>query len=561
MIFIGTFLRAISSSMPCGGVRLGAIFVFAAALASAVLAEAQTWSLVSISGAKPSAREGAPGVYDAASNRMIVFGGRDSKGNNLNDVWVLTNANGLGGASQWMNLIANGAAGSPAARSGHSTMYDAANNRLIIFGGCSANCAPVLNDVWVLTNANGLGGTPAWTELQPTGTLPAGRTNAVAGYDAAHNQLIVYSGQDGSANPCSTLSDVWTLSNANALGGGATWTQLSAILSPPPGVNGASAVFEGGGFQIFGGMSLVNGTCIATNTFAALQMLSFGPLFAYSTWSVTGPNPAPRAFASLLQDTANGNLLLFGGKNNTGNDLNDTWALSPLWSQIIPKNAPPPGHSGQAAVLDAASQRMIVFGGDVPSGVADTTWRLNIPGLSGMVCIGFAGVPMTVRAEGLTEQMADVILTCEGGIPTPVGQPIPEYTLTLTANTDITSRRLEQGSKLSEALAMIDEPYPAVPSPPTSPAGPASPPTPNNVQRSLCTPIGAVCPENGTGGSSSPYQTQPNVFVGTQTSTNTLQWKLPIDPPGANKPRYIRLTNIRGNAFKLGVSTTLIPTQ
>src|SRR5579862_9524406 len=128
--------------MPMGRTGLRALLVFTGSVIWAQSGRAQSWSLLSISGAKPSAREGAPGVYDAASNRMIVFGGRDSKGDNLNDVWVLTNANGLGGASQWINLIANGAAGSPPARSGHSTLYDAANNRLIIFAGCSANCAP-----------------------------------------------------------------------------------------------------------------------------------------------------------------------------------------------------------------------------------------------------------------------------------------------------------------------------------------------------------------------------------------------------------------------------------
>ena len=41
---------------------------------------------------------------------MIVFGGRDREGKNLNDVWVLVGANGIG-AHQWVELIKNGAAG------------------------------------------------------------------------------------------------------------------------------------------------------------------------------------------------------------------------------------------------------------------------------------------------------------------------------------------------------------------------------------------------------------------------------------------------------------------
>ena len=170
---------------------------------------AQSWSRLSFpAGTAPVGRSmnGSPGAYDPASNRMIVFGGRDREGKNLNDVWVLVGANGIG-AHQWVELIKNGAAGSPPARSGHSTVYDSANNRLIVFGGCGGYCVPVLNDVWVLSNANGLGGTPVWTQL-PLPNGPAARTNAAASYDAVNNRLIVFGGQDGSANPCSTFPEL-----------------------------------------------------------------------------------------------------------------------------------------------------------------------------------------------------------------------------------------------------------------------------------------------------------------------------------------------------------------
>jgi Galactose oxidase, central domain len=161
---------------------------------------AQTWTELSPSGTPPVARGATTGVYDPTTDRMIVFGGRGKGGENRNDVWVLTHANGEGATGQWIRLIANGAAGSPPARSGHSAVYDSTNNYMIIFGGCSASCAPVLKDVWVLTNANGVGGTPAWTQLQLTGG-PAPRTNAAVTYNASGNQLIVFGGQDGSANP------------------------------------------------------------------------------------------------------------------------------------------------------------------------------------------------------------------------------------------------------------------------------------------------------------------------------------------------------------------------
>src|ERR1700748_1822338 len=98
-------------------------FVIIALLFSSYAGFAQSWTQLSPSGTPPVARGATTGTYDAASNRMIVFGGRDASETNLTAVGVLTNATGRGGTSQWINLIPNGTAGSPPARSGHSAAY------------------------------------------------------------------------------------------------------------------------------------------------------------------------------------------------------------------------------------------------------------------------------------------------------------------------------------------------------------------------------------------------------------------------------------------------------
>jgi CheY-like chemotaxis protein len=66
-------------------------------------------------------------------------------------------------------------------RAFHTTVYDAANNRMTLFGGgtgqfCSG-APPLKNDVWALTNADGSGGTPNWTQLSPAGSIPSVRTS------------------------------------------------------------------------------------------------------------------------------------------------------------------------------------------------------------------------------------------------------------------------------------------------------------------------------------------------------------------------------------------------
>src|SRR5438270_11714668 len=75
----------------------------------------------------------------------------------------------------WILLTPTGA--TPASRASHSAVIDEANDRMVVFGGSFSNCpGGCLNDVWVLTNTDGLGGTPAWTQLVPTGPLPSART-------------------------------------------------------------------------------------------------------------------------------------------------------------------------------------------------------------------------------------------------------------------------------------------------------------------------------------------------------------------------------------------------
>ena len=74
-------------------------------------------------------------------------------------VYVLSHANGLGGTPTWDPLNPSGDL--PAARIGHTTVYDPKSNRLILFGGGDC-CGGSFNDTWVLVNANGMGGPPSW---------------------------------------------------------------------------------------------------------------------------------------------------------------------------------------------------------------------------------------------------------------------------------------------------------------------------------------------------------------------------------------------------------------
>jgi hypothetical protein len=207
-----------------------------------------TWTSISTSGTPPSPRGQHAAIYDASSNRMTIFGGQDCFSTLFNDTWVLTNANGLGGAPTWIQLATAGTPPSP--REIGNVGYDPATNRMIVFGGASTGGS--LADVWVLTNANGLGGTPTWIQLSPSGAGPAARSTHSTVYDPATNTLIIFGGE---VNP-TFFGDTWALSNANGIRGTPTWTQIMPSGTFPIPRAGHTAVYDpvSNRMTVFGGL-------------------------------------------------------------------------------------------------------------------------------------------------------------------------------------------------------------------------------------------------------------------------------------------------------------------
>jgi hypothetical protein len=383
------FRNDIRKAILLGGSLLLLIF------STSIGAAAQSWTQLAPTGGPPTPRgfHGTTSVYDPGTNHMIIFGGRGPtlcEFCNLNDVWILKNANGLGGTPQWINLIPNGAPGSPLPRSGHSAVYDSTSNRMIIFGGCFGGCLPTLNDVWVLTNANGMGGTPTWIPLVPSGVPPAPRTKHTAVYDPASNRMIVFAGQDGGGNGCSTFPEVWALTNANGIGGTPAWIQLSPTGGPPPGQYGPTAVYDPAGnrMTVFGGSGLIGSLCDDTN--AVWVLSNANGVVGSPAWTNLIPegaaaSPSPRNFHSAVYDTSSNRMTIFGGATNTGL-VNDVWVLTNsnglgatrTWTQLSPTGGPPAPRCCHGAILDVASNRMNIFAGDGSAAGADfnDTWVL-----------------------------------------------------------------------------------------------------------------------------------------------------------------------------------------
>jgi RHS repeat-associated protein len=373
--------------------RLVLVIYFFIALTFLNAQTTPTWTHFSALGSGPRSGEGAQGTaYDAATDRLIVFGGLDPFSPccvHSNDTWVLINATGLGGIPTWQQLIPAAPNGLPSPRHAHSVVYDPATNRMIIFGGGQFDgfaFGTLFNDAWVLTNANGLGGTPQWLPLTPTGGPPAPREGQGAFYRQATNEMFVFGG--GNNGIMSVPNDLWVLRNANGLGGPPVWVQLPQAGAVPGRLEHFALTFDTAANR----MTIAGGCCGYTN---ATHLLDFNDPSAVPAWTNLFPSGALPTSGDAQQygyDPVSNSLIVHG--ISPGGGTNATWLLTDAnaigntlsWSNIVPRNAPgspPEGIAFTGSAYNPQSNKFILtllhidlLGNPVPD-----IWVLTLPDL------------------------------------------------------------------------------------------------------------------------------------------------------------------------------------
>src|SRR6266496_710591 len=317
----------------------------------------------------PTARNSHSSVFDPASKQMIVFGGQDTaSGAALNDLWLV----GTGVDRHLSASSITPTNGGPSARYGHTATYDAANDRMTIFAGGSGSPLTCTNDVWVLDGATSQNGDPTWIHLTPSGgPAPRMRHNAV--YDSTTNSLIVFGGSDCAGGD---LNDVWVLSNANGNGGTPAWTKVTTTGPPPAPREGSSAIYDATNnvLTIYGGSSgaFIFGDILTLSNANGSGTAEWNPLLP------SGVGPLGRKGHSALYDSVNNLMIVFGGVSGS-TTFGDTWVLTspngiggaPLWTKITATGTAPTLYFHGAAYDDAANA-MYLFGGTA------TTSKLEI---------------------------------------------------------------------------------------------------------------------------------------------------------------------------------------
>jgi hypothetical protein len=169
-------------------------------------------------------------VYDPLTDYMFLFGGRDVR-EAKSDTWAL----GLGTRQGWDEIEGR----RPPARWGHALVMDADRRRAILFGGArDLDATQVMSDTWVLDISEW----PArarWAQAD-LGPGPEARFDHVAAIDPLAAVMIVHGGLTGGAAG-RELNDTWMLDLEVP-----RWTRLD-VGDAAPALAGHSAVWDAAG--------------------------------------------------------------------------------------------------------------------------------------------------------------------------------------------------------------------------------------------------------------------------------------------------------------------------
>lgn len=358
---------------------------------TAAPARADTWLETTPADPGPEARVGLAGnAYDPVTDRLIIFGGGTAALPRPTDTWLLHDATASTGTPMWEELVPSG--DPPLGRFNHTSVYAPSSNRLIVYGGCAGNCSPALSDTWVLSNANGEGGTPTWTMLSTSGA--DAREGHAAIYDDASNRMIVFGGQNA-FNSYASNPQVRVLTNADGTEVGTpTWSTLTPSGTPPSNRETSGAAYDGANNRliVFGGATLACCAVVAdvyNDVWVLTNANGLGGTPQWSQLTPSGTPPPARHQTSTLYDPASNRLIVVGGLNDKDGqpvtEYNDVWVLTnangmggtPEWVQLAPDGGPPPQRWGTAGGYNAAANALVVAMGRTGGSLLDDVWVLD----------------------------------------------------------------------------------------------------------------------------------------------------------------------------------------
>ncbi len=331
--------RMIRSLRSCSPVLVGltACLLFS----SSLLAEfSRRWIELDTTGDEPGILAEHSAVFDAARNRLVIFGGFILEARD--ETFALDITTGV-----WSRLASSPS--TPPARFNHSCVLDSRRNRMVIFGGTNQGLF-LLDDVWAFDLQ-----TDTWTRLPATAPFLSRPAVAV---DEATGQAVIFGGFDGATY----FSTTYTFDLETAV-----FTQQFSSIAPFPRIGSIMVVDDPAGRAIlFGG----NNRLEYYDDTWELDLATF-------EWRLLAPSffPTERAFMRAVMDPSLDRLLLFGG-NFGQSHFNETWAYDlrrNTWD-LFPVTGAPPRRNNFPMVMDPATRLLYVVGGNFAGGLYEDVW-------------------------------------------------------------------------------------------------------------------------------------------------------------------------------------------
>ncbi len=331
-----------------------------APLSCDLFAQGAAWQKITPANNAPPGRRDAALVYDAARQRLIVFGGRAGSGPR-NDTWAFDLT-----TNRWQELAA-GAAVKPQPRFSMVAGIDTGRQRFLISTGQQAT-GSFFDDVWAFDLT-----TDTWSQVAATGPRPNLRYGAAGG--VAGDALYLSHGFTDNGR----YNDTWAFDLASD-----QWQDVSPVAGRPLQRCLHNAAFSSGQeMVIFGGCASGYGPCPIGDTWR------FN--LASRTWTqaTSTSAPSPRYWQAMTNVGSCPQILLHGGWG--GARLGDLWlfdAGSGQWSQVTTTGVAPAARPSHNLVwienYTGAGNRpvAVLFGGDAQGlGPQSDLWLL-IPNIT-----------------------------------------------------------------------------------------------------------------------------------------------------------------------------------
>ena len=349
-----------------------------------------SWSLIAASNLA-GLRDSHGMAYDTARNKVVVFGGYladviELTGNawaqairvdwpdpeDAHSMAVDTDRNAVflygGGALETWELTPSIPAWSyytfsgPNERTGAAVAFEPSRHKVLLFGGSQfvlGTAGAKLGDTWEWSRGPNYG----WTNVTPA-VSPVARDDHAMTYDVDDAYPILFGGHDANGTP---LGDTW-------LWTGTTWYNATAAGGPSPRFGAAMT------YDIKRGVVVLFGGDDGARKLNDVWEWN-GTVQAWHQVVAAGTSPPARSYSALSSfDAGNPGVALFGGLGASA-QLNDTWIWNgKRWTQASAAGAAPTARQHAGMVYDAASHRMVVYGGLDARGINGEQWIATITG-------------------------------------------------------------------------------------------------------------------------------------------------------------------------------------